>query len=551
MIKSSLLKFFPFILISYATIPISEANENPYVEITVNQNSDASWIVDLVIPNDNLGLLELREMRYTHENCEPIEYSLIEYSGAEYNSEHSTESRMYFSPINQEALRISYLVTAQEYRGSHSIDSMSGCSSLMDFGEYSLLDGKALLLALRPLNMEGVPYRFGDTRFTYSSEFEEPSYLSDGSYEGNNSWIFNRADDLWFSFLAAGNWESKIIEIQDGPTLSLVYADQVSNEASELSTLITDTFESLEDRWGNAEVDTYSVLISPPILDAGSFGQYTGLANPNSSAIHQGVGLNKRHLMTLIVHEIAHHWMPRLLGMVDQDTWIGEGLVELVTYIELVKMGYVEEDFLVSRINRSISNLQSNYEVSQLDYDFGIISWIAATQFTNTDPTGDRFDNLIEALEEESEQTLTSDRFWGHSELPTIEFNSEDNSILISHLPCQFSINGSEYELIEHAWPTYERGFVLSNTVPGLIERIIPGSAAERTGLNSDDTIFLIDSFGYGDIHNSVIIHYSRDQHTNSVAYLPIGDPGPVVYPQYVSSLMADLYQESQRCTNL
>ena len=547
---SPFLKLIPFFFIGQTSLPIDTSENNHYVEISVNQDSNTSWMVDLVIPSDNLGSLELREMRYTHGNCEPIEYDLIEYSGATYESERSTDSRMYFIPNNQEPIRISYLVRAQDYRGIHSIDSLSGCSSLLNFGDQSLLDGKALLLALRPLNLENMPYRFGATKFTYTSDFEEPLYLSTGTYEGNNTWILNRADDLWFSFLAGGNWKAVINDIEDGPILNILYTDRLPYEVSELSDLITSIFETFEERWGNAEVDTYSILISPPISDAGSFGHYTGLANPHSSAIHQGIGLNERHLMTLIVHEIAHHWMPRLLGTVEQDTWIGEGLVELTTYIELVRLGYADEDFLLSRINRSISNLQSIYEVSQIEYDIGISSWIIATESTNTDLTGDRFDNLIKELEEESEQILTADRFWNQSDLPMIDFNHDGNNVVISQLPCQLSINGNEYDLVEHTWPTYERGFVLSNAVPGLIDRIIPGSAAERAGLNAGDTIYLIDSYGFGDIQNSIVIYYYRNGQPNSVTYLPIGDPQSVVYPQYVPTLLASLYNESERCTD-
>lgn len=526
----------------------NDINKSDHVEISVVQLTETEWKIDLDIPSEGLNVLELRDMRHTHNNCGVIEYKLLDYNNAIYNDADSTTASMKFKPENQNPIHISYIVSAPE-NDQLSISSISGCSSISKIGDSYIIDGRALFLALRPLDFENNPYRFNETILTYTSEYGEPSYLSTGRYDGDNTWYVDRIDLLRFAFLLTGSWSIDYFETNEGDlSLTVGYTESNALDVEVLSSLIFRSFDSLSNRWGSARTDSYSVILTPPLYNSDSFGQQSGIANPQSIALYKGLGINSQRLLIPIVHEIAHHWMPTQLGMVREDTWIGEGLVELVTYIELLKFGYLEDAAVISRINRAISNLNSSDTTQQIVYDLGIVSWLIATEFTNSDLIEDRFDLLIELLREESEQALTAQRFWSHAELQLTESDYTNVDVLFSNLPCRLMVNSNEFILVEDVWPIYDTGLVLSSSEAGHIDEVVPGSAADKVGLSVGDRIYQVDSFGYGDIHNPLTVYYSRNSELGSVTFIPRSEQFSEIYPQYVPSAEAGNYEESSRC---
>jgi hypothetical protein len=518
------------------------------VELFVRELSESVWLVEIVIFSNDLSILELRDMRHAHDQCPEIEYEILDYSNAVAENELSPEGRIRFRPLGTGPIRITYTVSAEQDELHHSIPALTGCSAIVSTGDSVLLDGKVLFLALRPLNLNDTQYRFGSALLHFDSENHRSPFVSTGTRLNDETWRVDRVDDLLFAFLAVGDWQYTQSANNDAPTITMAQSGDVFDNPNQTISIIAQSFDALGEQWGRIGAESYTIFLTRPSLAADSFGQFTGVANPQSTALHHGTGVHERLLVIGMVHEIVHQWVPSRLGRIVEDLWIGEGLAEITAYIELVKLGYLTEDHIVSRINRAVGNLNSPDSQLQTVYDQGIVSWLIASEPSHSDLIDNRFEALFNDLRGSADQPLSSERFWVHAGLPFSDNELDDAGALLARLPCRLSVNNRVYALVEDDWPRYETGWLLSNFRAGQIVSLVAGGSAESAGLVAGDQLELIDGYGYGEIHNPLTVHFSRNGVRHAVSFLPHSTAALDRFPQYVPASAAREGSELERC---
>lgn len=532
--------------LSADTAEIWRPDDPAVTRIRIVELADNTWQVELVIPTGGMDSLELREFRHSHDQCPEIEYVITQVDHATRDEAAALEERRVFRPDGEDRMRISYTVRAAE-KDFRSVSQLAGCSALLSDQSFSLLDGGALLLALRPTGLDQAPYRFGPTVLEYSGQNAANARISAGVQIGPDQWQAERADAFRFAFIATGNWRFESARESSPPRLTIGAAASEEINTAKFLPVLDRFFDQLIERWGGLDIGEYTIFLTPTNAVPGSFGEYSGAAYPQSSVLHRGHRVSDRTLTIGLAHEIAHLWIPAQLGPVSDAAWIGEGLVELVSHIELINLGFLPEAYAISRINRAAYNLVVNEADLQQIYDQGLLSWIIASPDL-ANPAEVQLNPITDVLREERHFPLTPDRFWAAAGRPELVQFANSPVELLRHLPCQLRVSSKAYALVEGEWPEYQTGWILSGAVPGEIAALEANSPADRSGLREGDLIAHIDAFGYGNLHHPITVHFVRDGVPDSVTFRPLSEDRFVQLPQYVEHPDPAVHHIPTRC---
>ncbi len=518
------------------------------VDVRVTEMPSSGWQVELTVSTAGLGVLELRDMRHTHDRCPSVSYEVQAFRNAELVDGAAGGQGYFLRPGGPEPIEIAYTVTLAQDALSFSTTDLAGCSAIVGSNASVLIDGRALLLGLRPLDVDGAPYRFGRTSLNWDGQTDQSRIVSTGTRVSESIWSIERFDDLRFAFMAVGDWRVAFYPNRANPVVAFVQPSSSTPSADNIASPVAAVFEGLAERWGEPYPHPYTVFLSPVSDAPESFAQFTGVAKPGSAALIRGRGLHDRLLTLGVAHEVAHIWIPSRLGRVAEDVWIGEGLAELIAHTELNRTGYLPNDAVISRINRAIRNVNARDVPPQLVYDQGMLAWIIASRGIEADLDADRFASLLIGLERNRDQVLSARRFWEVAGFAANQPDIDDTDSLFSQLPCRMSVGDEVFDLVTFDWPEYETGWVFSEISPGSIVEIVDGGPAQNGGLAVGDVVDLIESYGYGDTHNLLTVHFQRGGMSGSASFHPASDIRTVRLPQYVREFDANGEDGAVRC---
>ncbi|WP_421786765.1 PDZ domain-containing protein [Hyphobacterium sp.] len=507
--------------------------------ISIIEMPNAEWRISIDVPTIEMSTLHVRDMRHVHERCPQIEYEFLGIENAIFNgSAELNNGRLILRPAGQEPISIHYRIRATQSNLSHRVSDLAGCSAILQDQEYGLIDGRALLLAIRPFGLDGSPYRIGSTSLEYISDQLPLFSISNATPQESGQWHAERIDDYRFSFFAVGDWRSEVASNNATIPLTILRAGDTEPFSPDAIAAIGHAIDGFWASWGAVAAERYTAFLTPPSLDSESFGHFSGIAKPTSAGLYYGLGVSEQTLVFGLTHEIAHLWVPAQLGGVVVDTWIGEGLAELSAYIELFRAGYFREQHLVSRINQAILNTTTREVDLQLVYDTGILAWIVATERGVSDLIEHRFDPLFFALRDGAREPLSSERFWESAQRlnPSLSqyVGEVDGGLIIEHLPCHLWVNQQRFVLTHAEWPAHEMGWSLSESEVGIISEVIEGGPAEAAGLEAGDRVTQIETFGFGENQPSVTVLFERDGRQHSAKFFPHPTERTIRAPQYL-----------------
>lgn len=520
------------IALGLGVLVLSMTASHEVAEIVVSPSSgrETAWhYVTYRLPADGVGTLALIDMSARTGHCPDVEYEIGEVSGVVQTAPHPqaapTGLPAYFEPkAGVETMVIRFRVRMIEPDAGLSPASAAGCDLLISRGPSVFLDGKALLPAPRPADLNGTPFRFGATRVVVESAGELSTASTLGVGE-DGVWHLDRFDEARFAYFIVGEAAQAV---RESAGLAHVPLNTTPEPFEHLEPVAGRVASALAEMFGTPAPSHY--LIVTIRGEAADFADYTGTARPGGQLVVAGPAAPRGGLSALAAHELAHNWdLARLRRLAPSEdwTWLREGLAELLAHIALARTGDLAPAALVHRANLALYNRDLPDTHGVRAYDEGYLAWFAAYKHASGPGA---FEAFLRALTTPSETPLTSAEFWESAYSAGLTQNDDGGFEPETDLPCTVTVGGVVYALRRSSWPAYDAGLTFDTVEPGRIQSVTPGGPADRVGLRPGDRVEALISGGFGRIFEPFILRLEGGRTVSVLAHGASRNP----YWQYI-----------------
>lgn len=518
-----------------------DAASRVVVQVIETETGGAAYQVDMtLLTGGEPSRFILRDMSYSAPNCPHNIYRFDAFENARPLDLDMTDDRtIQLERVGPGPISISYRVTTELRHQDLTVPAVNGCNILLSTPGGVFVDGAALLLA--PRSPDGWPrYRVGRTILRFEGNSPNAVTVSSLSGRGGAEWEVPRFDDLRFAFFATGSFaidratDASAIRVF-GPDINIETGQRLGRAGGRL-------IPHLSQQWGEPGFEGYSAFMIGTTGRDGDLAESSGMARPAAHVVFHGPAMDEHWLLVMFAHEVVHSWIPSRFGRLEEGAdwrWLREGLTDYLTHKTLLDLDLAGSDHFVDRLNVALQNMALGHTPELKDYDEGFVLFAALDAIAGLHGHTAAVDDLVRHLMQRDGAMLTPAAFWRAVEnlgmWPALAggFSAERD------LPCTYDLGRERYTLVEGRWPVYETGWSFSETEVGVIERVEPGSPADRAGVRINDRIVSIRSPGFGNIHRAVELSLARNSTVIRVVLLPRGDQRTQAYPQYVEDLIA------------
>ncbi|MCR9129803.1 MAG: hypothetical protein NXI12_09785 [Alphaproteobacteria bacterium] len=518
-------------LIWAALAYVAVAASPPRAEIVIRPAAEGAadgWhSVTYLLPSDDVGALAIYDMSEPADHCPDIEYELLDIKGARTLPDAPSGALVHLRPEGGEAwVRIALQVRMAAPEAGLSPANTVQCDLLLQSGDLTVLEGKALLPAPRPIRPDGAPFRFGEARIRV--DHTGPAISTLGAPDSLAGWTVNALDEARFAYFVIGAAAAR--NSDGGGVRHLPLDAYAAGRFAHLGHDLHQAAASLERLFGAPGPDQYLVLTLTG--EGADFADYTGTARPGGQRLVIGPGAPDDAVVALSAHELAHHWDIARFRQLDQSedlTWIREGLAEFIAHAALVETGALGPEALVRRANLALYNRDLPDMHGVAAYDEGYLAWFALHESSGG---GDEFARFLAALIAPGQPPLTRDGFYQAARDAGLSTPASGRFDPQADLPCSVRAGQTQFDLRLGVWPAYDSGLVFDDERPGQIQHVRAGSAGDRAGMRAGDQVEQIVTGGYGRVFEALNLRLSDGR---SVTFMPQG-PARAAYLQYIEA---------------